>query len=68
MSQPIKQDQINDGNEDIRSIEGSERTLETISIGTIGDGNAQKNEDNSMNVLLLEVPKQYFGHNLGYSN
>jgi hypothetical protein len=50
MSQPIKQEQTNDGSEDIRSIEGIEMTLETIR-----DGNAQENEDNSMNVLL-EVP------------
>jgi hypothetical protein len=49
---------INDGNGDgdINSIEGSEWTLETTNIGTIGDGNAQGNEDNSTNALLLEVP------------
>jgi hypothetical protein len=56
MSQPIKQEQIDDGNdEDIRSIEGSEWTLETASIGTVGDGNAKGNEINSTN-SLLEVP------------
>jgi hypothetical protein len=55
MSQPIKQEQIDDGNdEEIRSIEGSEWTLETASIGTIGDENAQGNETN--NASLLEVP------------
>jgi hypothetical protein len=51
---------IDDGNNDgnIRSIEGSEWTLETASIvNTIGDGNAQGNESNSTNaLLLLEVP------------
>jgi hypothetical protein len=53
--------------EDIRSIEGSERILETIRIATMADGNAQGNEDNSTNALL-KVPKQFFGHNLGYFN
>jgi hypothetical protein len=53
--------------EDIRSIEGSERILETIRIATMVDGNAQGNEDNSANDLL-KVPKQFFGHNLGYFN
>jgi hypothetical protein len=53
MSQ-VKHKPIDDGNDDdIRSIEGSERTLETTSIGnTIGDENAQGNEDNSTSALL----------------
>jgi hypothetical protein len=52
MSQ-IKHESFDDGNyDDIRSIEGSEWTLETTSIGTIEDGNAQGDEDNSMNALL----------------
>jgi hypothetical protein len=68
MSQPIKNKPIDDGNgEDIRSIEGSELILETISIGTIGDENEQGNEDNLTNALL-EMPKQFFGHILGYFN
>jgi hypothetical protein len=46
-------DENNDG---IRSIEGSEWTLETTSIRSIEDENAQENEDNSTNALLLEVP------------
>jgi hypothetical protein len=67
MSQ-IEQEQIDDGNdEDIRSIEGSEWTLETTSIdidSTIGDGNepAEGKEGNSTNamLLLLEVPSITF--------
>jgi hypothetical protein len=58
MSQPIKQEQIDDGNrndEDIRSIESSEWTLETASLGTNGDENEHGNESNSTN-SLLEVP------------
>jgi hypothetical protein len=57
MSQPIKQEKIDDGNsEDIPSIESSEWTLETTSIGSIiGDGNVQGNGSNSTNALL-EVP------------
>jgi hypothetical protein len=48
---------IDYGNDDdIRSIEGNKWPLETTSIGTIGDGMAQGNEDNSANALLLEVP------------
>jgi hypothetical protein len=49
---------IDDANDDgIRSIEGNKRTLETTNIGgTNGDGNAQGNESNSTNALLLEVP------------
>jgi hypothetical protein len=54
-------EQIDGGNDDeIRSIEGSEWTSETASIGsTIGDGNelVEVNEGNSTNaLLLLEVP------------
>jgi hypothetical protein len=62
MSQPIKQKPI-DGrnNKDIHSIEGSEWTLETASIGsTIGDGNAQGNGINMINVLV-EVPLPFLG-------
>jgi hypothetical protein len=56
MSQPIKQKKIDGGNnDDFCSIEGSERTLETASIGTIGYGNTQWNGGNSTNALL-EVP------------
>jgi hypothetical protein len=55
MSQLIKQEQIDAGNEDIRSIEGSEWTLETASIGTVGDG-PRGNEENSTNAPLFEVP------------
>jgi hypothetical protein len=50
--------QVNDEyDDDYSSIEGSQWTseLETTSIGTIGDGNAQGNESNSINVLL-QVP------------
>jgi hypothetical protein len=54
MSQ-LKHELINANDEDIRSSEGSEWTLETASIGTIGDGNAQENESTSM-TALLEVP------------
>jgi hypothetical protein len=55
MSQ-VKHKSLDNNDDDIRSNECSERTLETASIGsTIGDGNAQGNEDNSMNALL-EVP------------
>jgi hypothetical protein len=57
MSQPIKQEQIDDGNdEDIRSNEGNQWTLETVSIGTIGDENTHENGSNSINAPLLEVP------------
>jgi hypothetical protein len=54
MSQ-VKHEPIDDGGDNIRSIEGSELTAETTSIGTIGDGNAQGNESNST-TALLEVP------------
>jgi hypothetical protein len=50
MSQ-VKHESFDDNGDGIRSIGGSEWTLETTSIGTIGDG-----KDNSMNSLLLEVP------------
>jgi hypothetical protein len=53
MSQPIKQEHIDDGNEDIRSTEDSEWTM--ASIDTIGDGNSQRNGSNST-IALLEVP------------
>jgi hypothetical protein len=60
MSQ-VKQESFNENanEDDIRSIEGSEWTLETATIGTIGDENAQGNESNSMNALL-EVPKPFY--------
>jgi hypothetical protein len=55
-----KGEAIYEGIEDIRSIEGSEWTLETISIGTISDEdeNTLENGSNSTNALL-EVPNQF---------
>jgi hypothetical protein len=65
MSQLIKQEQIDCGNDDnIGSIEGSECTLETISIGTIGEGDTHENGSNSINAPLLEVALS-IDHNMG---
>jgi GH24 family phage-related lysozyme (muramidase) len=53
-----KQECSDANDDDIRSIEGSELTMETASIGTgtIGDGNAHGNESTLMNTLQ-QVPK-----------
>jgi hypothetical protein len=70
MSQVKHDEPIDDGHEhgddDICSI-GSEWTVKSTSIGTTRNGNAQGDGSNSMNALL-EVPKQFFWHNLGYLN
>jgi hypothetical protein len=56
MSQ-VNREPFDENNEGIRSNECSKWILETTttSFGTIGEGNAQGNEDHSMNALL-EVP------------